>query len=109
MLIFGQQTPSKSDCSAAILPMQRDRNGRDCCVQSRSQDRTWSPYRYQHRPGGRGRNSAGAISAIIRSWATRSIWLLDLKMRAVFACKDGGRDKAFAFVSQEFHIRQATP
>ena len=29
--------------------------------------------------------------------------------RAVFACKDGGRDKPFAFVSQEFQIRQATP
>ncbi len=29
--------------------------------------------------------------------------------RAVFACKDGCRDRAFAFVSQEFHIRQATP
>src|SRR5947207_15950111 len=28
--------------------------------------------------------------------------------RAVFACKDGCRDRAFAFVSQEFHIRQAT-
>ena len=29
--------------------------------------------------------------------------------RAVFACKDGGRDRAFTFVSQEFHIRQAIP
>jgi len=29
--------------------------------------------------------------------------------RAVFACKGGCRDTAFAFVSQEFHIRQATP
>ena len=29
--------------------------------------------------------------------------------RAVFTCKGGGRDRAFAFVSQKFHIRQATP
>ena len=29
--------------------------------------------------------------------------------RAVFACKGGCRDTAFAFVSQEFHIRPATP
>jgi GNAT superfamily N-acetyltransferase len=29
--------------------------------------------------------------------------------RAVFACKGGCRDRAFAFVRQEFHIRQATP
>ena len=28
MLIFGQQTLRKSDCSAAILPMQRDRDQR---------------------------------------------------------------------------------
>ena len=29
--------------------------------------------------------------------------------RAVFACKDGCRYRAFPFVSQEFHLRQATP
>jgi GNAT superfamily N-acetyltransferase len=29
--------------------------------------------------------------------------------RDVFACKGGCRDRAFAFVRQEFHIRQATP
>jgi hypothetical protein len=29
--------------------------------------------------------------------------------RAVFACKAGWRDRAFAFVTQEFRIRQATP
>ena len=29
--------------------------------------------------------------------------------RAVFACQGGWRDRAFTFVSEEFHIRQATP
>jgi hypothetical protein len=28
MLIFDQQTPRKSDCSGAILPIQRDRDER---------------------------------------------------------------------------------